>query len=212
MIRSRHATFGWRGGGNWLGGSTIAFGTMEALSESSAGIRRFAANARFEQARIELEGAIEPCRIRIDQQFLGVEPETSGRVETPLRPQPIASANADVRDMRVENISCAAGEANPRDLAIRVVEQSEKDRLGAAGRDGDIDPAVLEKNPERLGAARSDAIETLWGSGAQVTTVGASRPVKCLTPAISFESATRSASATPVSRFCRAGSGSNRSI
>jgi len=111
--------------------------------------------------------------------------------------------------MGVEDFAGAAGQADPVDLAVGFIVEGEENRFGGAGRDGDIDPAVDEANAERLGESPADATRL---GGAQVITDGAVRPVKCLIPASSSESAMRSASAALVSMCWRTGSGSKRSI
>lgn len=111
--------------------------------------------------------------------------------------------------MGVENFAGAARQANPGGLAVGFIVEGKEDGLGGAGCDGDVDPAIDEANAERLGEPPADAIRL---RGAQVITEGAARPVKCLIPASSSESAIRSASAAPVSMCWRAGSGSKRSI
>jgi hypothetical protein len=168
-------------------------------------------NAGVEHGAIQLERAVEAGRIRIDQQFGGVEALAPRGIEWAFRPQAIARAGADAGDMPMENVAGAAREFYARLFPVRLVEQGQVDRLGAAGRDGDVDSAVRQRNAEGLGPAGADAVE-LNRPGAQVITDGAARPVKCWIPAISFESAMRSPSAAAVSISCRAGSGSKRSI
>ena len=166
-------------------------------------------DARVEQAGVELEGPVEPRRVRIDEELRDVEAQTPSGIEGALRPQAVTGACADCGDMGVEDFAGAAGQANPGSLPVGFIIEGQEDRVGGAGCDGDIDPAIDEANAERLGTPRADAIRL---GGAQVITDGAVRPVKCLIPASSSESAIRSARAAPVSMCWRAGSGSKRSI
>ncbi len=172
-------------------------------------IFRLAIDARVEQAGVELERAVESCRVRIDEELRDVEAQATRGVERALRPQAIKRAGANARDMRVEDVAGAATQTDAGGLAVSFVEQGEEDRFGVAGSDGDVDAAIGQRNAERLGNSPADG-EGL--RGAQVITDGAARPVKCLIPASSFDSAMRSLSAAAVSICWRTGSGSKRSI
>jgi hypothetical protein len=171
----------------------------------------YAMNTLIKQRRVQLERAIELRRIGVDEQLRDVETQPSRGLEWPVRAKTVTRADADPGDMPMEDVAGASRQADAGGLAVGLVEQRQVDRFGAAGGDGDVDAAVAQANAERVWLARADAVG-LCRRRAQVITDGAARPVKCSIPASSFDSATRSPRADAVSTFCRAGSGSKRSI
>jgi hypothetical protein len=139
-------------------------------------------DSRIEQTCVEHEWAVEPRRERIDQQFGAIETMPALRLEAAVRAQAVTGAGSDARDMTVKNIAQPARQLHARRLAPSRVEKRNKYRLGAARRDGKIDPAPVRGGTKRLGLASTDArIAQYTGqrsaSGAQVITDGASRPV-----------------------------------
>ncbi len=200
-----------RAGGRGWGAEVIDLDDRLGDEGGAVGlVFRLAIDARVEDGGIELERTVQPRGVGVDEELRDIETKALRGIEFAMRAEPVARAGADVGDMGVENVAGAAGQANAGGLAVRLVVEREENRFGAGGGDGDVDAALDDANAERFGPAEADGKG--FRARAQVITDGAVRPVKCVIPAISLESAMRSPSAAAVSMCWRAGSGSKRSI
>jgi hypothetical protein len=124
----------------------MAFGTKGAVSISSS-------DAPY---CVELERAIELRRVGIDQQFGAIETVTGPRLEWAVRAQAVAGAGADAHDMPIKHIAQSPGHLDPRGFGPGHVKKRNEYCLGAARRDGEIDPGPVRGRAKRLGLASTD--------------------------------------------------------
>jgi hypothetical protein len=66
-----------------------------------------------------------------------------------MRPQSIAGALGDIRDVIVEHVTGTTAQSHPANLAV-TLKQAKLDCAGVGGEDGDIDPIAARVHAESL--------------------------------------------------------------
>jgi hypothetical protein len=109
---------------------------------------------RVEQSRMQREGAVETACPRVHQQLRGVEAVAAPGLPGALHTQPIARAGLHAEDVAVMHCAGAAGQAHPRDLAIRRIEDADMYRDGVRRRVSEVRAGGVEGRAQRLRQAR----------------------------------------------------------
>ena len=88
---------------------------------------------------------VDRGRVRVDEQFVGIEPVASIRVIPAICPQTISGAGPDTSDMAGENATGLAFKLDARGFAIaRFIEEANPDALGRGGPNRKTNAEVVE--------------------------------------------------------------------
>lgn len=153
---------------------------------------RFFAEAA--EPRVVAEWSVEFGGVRVDQEFGGIEPQAPVGIEDPFGPEAIALAFPEAGHAEQMPIALPA-EGQAVGLAVaRFVEEAQMEE-GGIGRVNAEGCAFRVEDGPRLWTG-------ICPAGAQVMTLGVSRPVRDRMSAMLSAAAIRSASASCVSRSC----------
>ena len=102
------------------------------------------------------DGAVDPARIRVEQQLVGVEPMALARRVRALHAKAIALTRAQIGKVAVPDEVGAVGQPDALLPGTLRVEEAQLDGAGVLAVDRDVDPLAIPRQPQRIGRSPPD--------------------------------------------------------